>query len=826
MRKDLKERSESDDWLQSELDSYEERTKAHAQHQTEQTKRYKSVELEINNVRRKQSERRTETGKHEQRKANHEQRIKDRDLEIKRSARLHGISGYETDLDDADIVRFMDRIAKLSKDQNIKVDRLRVENATEVRSIQKVLDNLREQRSALLEGKRSAREHMATNDRKIASAHSEIENIEADEGIQAILESKIEELEAKIKQAKKENIDNAWQSKIKDSNLQIQKLDDESVALNRELIEGTKQAGNLARLDHLKKEEKNRERSLKTMNSAHGDRLQTLIGESWQPSSLEGEFQRVMDARRRELIDAERERDNKSRDLKEIESKLKSSRLELKRKGEESKVAVDEIEGVDIDEPTLYPEALDAAKENRDNAKNNLDGYKALNDFYKKSKARANSKVPACILCHRSFEGEHDLDQFRAIIEQHISKTDLTHLEAKLKEHDDYLHIIEDVGSAYDTWKRLSEKELPMLRDQVQNNEKDREKLLPQIEEHDRIVNERREVQRDIETLAKTVANITKYNSELVSFQRQIRDLESEQKQASVSRTLDEIQKDIELTGAEIKTLRGNLAKLQADEQRGQELTNNLELDLGRTKNKLTTASHELEKRANIVAQIEDLKAASRDQRESIRQLDRQLQELAPQFAEQETKLEDVRQRCEVKEKELQEEALSLSDSVRSLQRSDREIKTYIEEGGPAQLARCEREIQGLEEEIRQLEVEQRQITVEINKVTVELGSQNETKRVISDNLNYRKSCKELEAVKQDIARMSAENAEADQSKHRKEAEQWHKQYNKLNTEETSKMGAMKAKDDQLQQLLQDWDTDYKDAALKYKESHLHVEVR
>jgi DNA repair protein RAD50 len=35
----------------------------------------------------------------------------------------------------------------------------------------------------------------------------------------------------------------------------------------------------------------------------------------------------------------------------------------------------------------------------------------------------------------------------------------------------------------------------------------------------------------------------------------------------------------------------------------------------------------------------------------------------------------------------------------------------------------------------------------------------------------------------------------------------------------------MKSKDDQLMQLLNDWNTDYKDAALKYKEAHIKVEV-
>ena len=826
LRKNLKERNESDEWLQSELDSYEERTEAHVQRQTELASRYKDVDQGIINVRRKQSERRTEAGKHEQRKATHEQKIKDRDLEIKRSARFHGIRGFDTYLEDADIVKFMEKIAKMSKDQNAKVDQLHQENGMEIRKVQKVLDSLREQRSALQEGKRSAKERITFNEQKISSAQTDYENIEVDEGVQAILDSKIEDLEAKIKKAKKDSIDHAWQTKIKESNVQIQKLEDESAALNRELIESTKQAGNLARLDHLKKEVRDRERSLKTMTSAHGDRLRNLVDQSWEPSRLEGDFQRVMDVRRREVAVAEREQETHSRDLRELEFKLDTSRSQLKQLEKDQKESLKVLAGVDVERPDKYPEALEAAKENRDNAKGNVDGYVALNKFYAQGKKHAKSEKPACLLCHRSFEEGDDLNHFIAIIEQRIAKSNLSELKKELKECEDDLQIMHDAGSAYDTWNRLSNGELPRLRNEVLKHDEERERLLSQVEEHDRVVNERREAQRDIETLTKTVTNITKYNSELINFQRQIRELESEQKQTSVSRTLDEIQSEIELVGVKIKALRGTLARLQTDEQRGRELVNSLELDLGKTRNKLTDAIHELEKRANISSQIDDLKVSSHNQRESMSQLDRQLQELTPQFAEQETKFDDIKQRGEARERELHKEAASISDSVRSLQRNDREIRLYIEEGGPAQLARCEREIQGLEQEIVQLEVEQKQITVEINKIRDELGSQNETKGVMKDNLRYRTSRKDLEAIKQEIARMSAENAEADQATHKKEAEQWQREYNRLNTEETSKMGTMKAKDDQLQQLLQDWELDYKDAALKYKESHIRVEVR
>ena len=825
LSEDLKERTESDEWLQSELDQYEERTKVHDKRQSEQTKHYEDVKREIVQVRKNQSDRRIEAGKHEQRKATHEQKIKDRATEIRKSAREHGIRGYETELDDMQISEYMDKISKLSKDQNTKVERLRRENAGEAQKIQAELDILRERRSALQEGRKLAKEQIEVNDRKLVSAHSELNGIAMDEGGKAIIESSIEDFSDRIKKAKQELVKGAWDVKIKEANIQLRSLEDESASLNRELIQGTKQAGNLARLDHLKRESKDRQTRLEKMTGVHGDRLRSIVGQSWQPSTLEADFKDVMDAKNRQVTEAKTQVDDVNRELEQINFKLKTSRSELKRKEKEveasATVVRDSIQG---ENPEDYPEVLAELQTNRDIRKQDVDGFKAFRKWYSDCLEVANSNN-ACHLCSRPFREEKSLRTFVAKLEKQVSRKDLDVLQEELKQFEEDLQKARDAGSSYDTWIRLSEKELPALRAEVSKYEAQREDLVRQVEEYDMKFREREEASIDAGSLQVAVTNITKYNNELSDLQCQTRELATKQQDAGLSRTLEDVQEEIESLGEKSRTLRNSLANLQADEQRNRGQISALELELGKSRNKLITASHELEKRANMAAQIDNLKKSNQEQRDAMGKFDAQLQKLSLQFAEQEMKRDDIKQRGESKEKELQQEAASLADSVRSLQRADQDIRAYIEEGGPLKLAKCQREIQSFEQEIVQLEIELKQITIEINKIREELGNHDQNKRVISDNLKYRKTLKELDAVKDEITRLSAQNAEADQEDHKVKAEKWQRQYNRFSTEETSKMGIMKAKDDQLLQLLNDWDTDYKDAALKYKESHIKVEV-
>ncbi|MCJ1320421.1 DNA repair protein rad50, partial [Xylographa vitiligo] len=826
LAQDLKERSESDEWLQKELDQYEERMQVHDQRQKEQTRRYEDVKQEITQIRKNQSEKRVEAGKHEERKITHLKRIENRNLEIKQTAKEHNIHGYDTELDDMEITEYIDKITKRSKDQNAKMERLRRDNMSEIQKVQEVLDSLRERRSALQEGKKAAKDQMSGNDKRIASLYSELNSIATDEGGKAALESNIEELEGKLSKAKQDLMSGALDAKIEEVNAELRSLEDKNVALNKELIQGTKQAGNLARLDHLKKESTDRQRSLKTMTGAHDERLRSIIGHAWQATTLEVDFQRVMDSRTQQVKDAERQRDGISRELEQLEFKLKTARTDTKKREGELEACAQILTDITNGEPDDYPEILAAIQSDRDTRKYDVDGYAILKKWYSECIETAKSKEPACRLCNRAFTEEKAIRMFVSKLEKTVSKRTLDQLQKELEDLDTDLEKARDASTTYDTWRRLSEKELPHLRTEIAKLERSRETLLRHIEEHDKIVEDKEEARRDAETLTKPVANIAKYSNEYASYQTQIQELIAKQQDVGLSRTLEDLQDEIECNGTKSRTLRTSLTKLQNDDKHNRGQVSSFEVELSRSRNRLASATHELEKRTNILSQIEDVKNLNHEQRGAISKLDGQLQSLGPQFSEQEAKRDDIKQRGETRDKELQKEARNLSDSVRNLQRADLEIRAYIEEGGPAKLAKCQRDIQGFEQDITRLEAELKQITIEINKIREELANHDQNKRVINDNLKFRKTRRELEAVKVEIQRLRAKNAEADQEHYRIQAEKFQRQHSLFSTEETSKMGIMKAKDDQLMQLLQDWNTDYKDAAYKFKKSHIEVEVR
>ena len=825
LAQDMKERKESDEVLQSELDQHGERMAAHEKRQLEETERYQSFDREITNIRSKQSDSRVEAGKHEQRKANHEQQVRNRELEIRESARKHKIHGYDGSLDDMQVREYMERITKLSNDQNTKFERLRRTNAAEIAKIQEVLDGLRETRSTLQEGKRSAKEQVAVNDRKASVLREELDRIDIDEGGKALIEAKIEETEENLKRANEAMRESSWQAKIKESEAEQKSLDEKSASLNKELVQATRHAMDLAQIDHLKKECKERQRSFETMKGAHTDRISSILHSGWQPKTLEADFHVVVERHKKQLLDAEKQRDQTTRELEQAQYKLQTLQKDLKAKRSEHERAVIVIkEKAQDSAPEEFMDILATLQEDRDNRKYDVDGFSHKKKFYDECIELAITEKNCCKLCDKKFEDDNDRERFIENLRKKSSTSGLERWKRKLKDSEANLESAKEAQSHFDIWKRL-EIEIPDLESIELDHETARNELRHKVEKQDRLVGDCEDSKREVESLTKPVANIVKYFQEVDNLQKQILKLTAEQKDSGLSRTLEDIQEEIEKLGVKSQEVRTTISKHQAGEARHRTQISALEIEIGKLRNQLGIVKHELEKQASLVDQIEEIKKSRRERQESMSEFDEKLQKLGAQFAEEEIKRDDLKQRCDSKERDLQHEANALLESVRSLQQADSQIRSYIESGGPSRLAQCQREIRGYDQEIQRSEEELKQIAVVINKIREELNNHDSTRRIITDNLTYRKMKRDLDEVKAEIERLSSQNAEADQDSYRRQQQKWHREYNLLHTEQTSKLGIMKAKDDQLKQLIEDWDLDHRHAAQKYKEAHIRVET-
>ncbi len=822
--KDLVERKEPDEWLQSEVDQFEQHVLVYQEQREECVNQHKEISHALEEARATLQRRENEAGRYEEQKTYHERQLQDRRDLVKESSRRHSIRGYEGDLDDMQINEYLEKITTLLKNQNAAVEKVRLDTDRDVQKAQKILSDLGESRSALNEGKNSIRQQIATNESKIAVCQTDLDRIRTDEGGKAALENKIDEFEARLRDIHGDHKDASWEKKIQDSNVHLSALDDESRQLNKDLVQASRQAGDLANLDLRKQNLKESQKSLEKMKMVHDQKIKALIDEQWHPSSLETAYQRMLQRKSDKVREAEELRDRETRNLEQVEFKLDNVRADLTRSRIDLEKCTRTIQENLESEPEDYEATMADLQEGRDTRKADVDGFGHQRDFYEKANRKAR-KDNYCNMCLREFHGGPEREAFLKRIESIISKQSLKAVQDELKDLEELLLKGKEAGPSHDMWVRISKTEVPRLQSERRELEKKREKLMDAVENLQRNVDNHREAKNDLESLAKPVGGIVKYSEEVASLTAQVQELSDKLKDLALSRTAEDLQEQLEQVNGRAQAKRKEVEKLTEDKGRSQSSISSLELDLSKAKNNLSVATHQLETKNGISQQIEELKRSNQSHREHILELDEQLREIAPQIAEKESKRSDTRQRGLAKENGVQKEANELSASVNKFKLTEQNIQTYIEDGGAARLSKSRRDILSSQQEIRQMLEEEKQLIVKINKLSEELRNQEDTKRNIERNITYRADLKALETLRIEIAQLTEQIAGEDRDYWTKQSARWSAKFNAFSTEMTSKLGAARAKDDALSKHIADWKTEFKTAAQDYKRAHIEVEV-
>lgn len=813
---------ESEEWLESTLAEFDSHQAEYHKEERALKDRYNHFKWEIQAKRGDQSAKQTEYGKHETAKAQYERQVQRRELLIQDIVRKNEIRGFDGELDEAEIADFLQTIKKLFRERNQALERERRAAQSELREAQSTLNQLGQRKSALQETKNSMRKQIVQNERQASTYQRLLDGISADEGIKAVLESRIDETEQAIARERERIRTASWDEAIESKTAEIRTQEERNSRLNAELINGTKRAGELARFEHLKKELADRQRSVETMSGAHGERIERYITQPWAPATLEHEFQTRLEAASADLAAAERERDAVSRDLERVDFQLRTTRKDLKqRQAQRDDCARRVNEATEEDDPADYPQVVVQLQNQLNLYKEDSDRYAGIKS-YMESCLEIVRKKSACRTCNRAFRNDKESKAFENKIIDILNKP--VDEEAVSQAEEDLEHV-RVVGSYYDTWVRLSNTEIPELEKEAVELDGEREKVLSRVERHDQVRDERREAKQNVESLSKPVATISRCEHDIRTLRAQIDELAVNQQEPGATRTLEQIQEEISSVTEIVRALQKTIGKLSSEREESRSGLTRLELKLRDIRSELADTAHQLDKKAGLMARVDEYKELNAKQREGIAKADQDIEDIVPEVDKAQERYDDISSRAERRERELQQGVSQLTDHVHQLQMVGEEITTYIEHDGPRQLERCAAELAQIQEAIGELEGGQAMVTREANALAKRLQDSENTKRQYADNLHYRQEQRALDAVQGEIATLAAHNAEIDRGRFKQESERHTREHNALSAKQASKMGEMKSKDDQLMQLLADWNTDYKDAGPKYREAHIRVET-
>lgn len=825
LEQSMKPMSDSDAQLDNMNNTFEERV-GHLQSDEEnRKKKYYEIESQISDNRRELGKKQGQHGRFQAEKDSYERQLQHRETVVKESARRHSIRGFDHELNDDQIRIFMGRIEKMARDQNNAFEKARRETQEESEQAQKTLNSLMQRQSAIEQRKDGAKSQVSSNDHKMSVQRKSANNINVDEGKKARLESDIGDLQSMLEAAKTNSESKNSQDLIRESETRVLDLEKEIERFYEELSQSTKKAGETARLDYLKKQIKDSQRSLDTMCGAHDARIAKVVGQDWHPNDLEKSYNSILNKKTSDVQEAESQRDGTSREAEQLDFQLNLVLSDLKQKSKERDSCEEALRTTLPDEDLAeYLEVIKGLEDDRDLHKRDLQGFNNLAKYYTDCLDYVD-KHDTCKLCNRGFKKPEEIQKFREKLRKVMSQEGEDETRRNLSDVEDDLKSLYELRPQFDTWKRLGDNEIPGLERELARLRPRRDELERAAEKQDALVRERVEAKNDVDSLSKTIQNIGKYYTDIVGLEADLQELSGKQSKGGIVRTSEDININIKGTKEKLSSAKLHLVNLTSEQNASRSEVNRMELEIRDAQSALTTTTHQLKERDGILSQIDDLTNMNEQHRNALRQVDEELETLQPQKEQIQVQLDDIRERGKSREHGLQEEATRLSNTANQLRLADQEINSYLDKNGSGQLSLCEAEMRNLEEEDARLLKEQKRITSEISKLQEQKNNQSNIKHDIEANIRYRVNVRELESCLADMAQLESVNAEADRAHYENQGNYWQHERNKLQALQAERVGEMRSKDNELHRVVEDFDMFYKDARYKYKEAHIKVEA-
>ncbi|KAM4058561.1 AAA domain-containing protein [Hirsutella rhossiliensis] len=830
LRQTIDELHEDDASLEHSLAQYEQSMERFCEESELNKTQYNDLQRELAGSRKNLAAKLSEQGKHQSDKDNYERQLKSRLEMIQEAARSHSFRGYDGELADHHVKSFNDKIQKLLDEKKRDLERLQKENSVELDQATAIITELEGRKAARTQDRVSAKQRIVVIDKRTSVLKNDASWIDFDEGAKAILDSQLEEIDGRFQRAQQDFEKSDWDRQLSDENDKLSQLEKENEKLGRELVDCTRRASERAQLDFRKKELGDRKRKLETLTTTWRSKLATIVGEDWEPGTLEGKFQSVLTQQNKTLQEARKKRDQARERQQKVEFRLRNAKETQETKSQDAAKCKQTVlsalrrvrDNAVIED---YKEEVESVELQVEELKNELSLFDALVEYYTKCKRMLESKKK-CLLCERHFDDGHNASAERLSnkIQKQLDPKGRIDSEKDLKDIAASLESLRAVRPSFDTYERLS-KEVPGIRDECKTVQGELDVLERQLEALESQVSEEEEKFRDVEGLSKTVMNISQTIKDIGDSESQVERIMSQQLSGGSTRGADEIHELQADLAEQMRGLKGRISKLANDRQRMRDQINSLELERSELNNKISRAAGQLEKKKSLQNQIQSLKEDHNHQREIMQRADEELETLEPSISEARSARDETLGRGRAKEQAIVDERDAIANSVSEIKMLDSDIQDYVDRGGPSNLASNQRAIAALEQLIGNTEKEIAQVTVRANKLKQDIDNGDRKKKNIGDNLNYRKHLRTLDVLRKEIAELEDRNAHDDYERLQSEARMLENQSNRLLAERGSVMGTMKTKDEELGRLLQEWEMDYKDAKQKFRESHIRVET-
>ncbi|NXG98774.1 RAD50 protein, partial [Loxia leucoptera] len=688
----------------------------------------------------------------------HQEHIVTRDSLIQSLAAQLELDGFErAPFTDRHIASF-GRLVKDRQDRETEAaNRVMKEFAQKETMKQKQMDEIRDKKTGLERTIDLKSDIQNKKQAELKNVKYELQQLEGYSDRISELDEEIGKMEDELEKAERNCSVETLEQEVQTLQTEKMNLDKALRRLDQEMEQLNLHTTTITQMEMLKKDKAEKEDQIRKVKSRHSEELTSLLGyfpnkkqlEDW----LHGKNKKINQTRdtlanlNKQLASVEYDKTYASNELKKKEAQLSSHEAKL--------FDVCGSQDFDSDLNKLQDEIEKSSKQRAV-----LAGATAVYSQFITQLTEENQSC--CPVCQRVFQTEAELQDVISDLQSklRLAPDKLKSTESELKRKEKKRDEMMSLKPLRRTVVELQDKEIPDLRNKIQNANRDLTGLKGEIEEQESLLQTALSEEEGAKARLQDITLMERYQTDIRDVERKIAQQEAKLLGVNLSRTVLQVSKEKQEKKHLWDTVTSEIELNQKRKQDQQSQIQQLKSAVNDLKAEKLQIVSSMQRRRQLEEQTVELTT-------EVQSLCREIKEAEEQVLPLEAKLDKLQQEKEelvnkrtASNKETQEKMNSINEKVKDINKYVKEIENYIQQGKEDYKKQKESELDEVNSHLAACEKQKEKISKEMEMTRQDIDTQKIQERWLEDNLTLRKRKEELKEVEDNIKQLMKEMGE------------------------------------------------------------------
>ncbi|NXJ80968.1 RAD50 protein, partial [Trogon melanurus] len=699
-----------------------------------------------------------ERGRLQQQADRHQEHIVMRDSLIQSLAAQLELDGFERAPFNEGHVTSFHRLLKEKQERDTEAaNNLMREFARKEAMKQKQIDEIRDKKTGLERTIDLKSDIQNKKQVELKNVRCELQQLEGFSDRILELEQEIDKTERELEKAERN-------SNVETLELEVQTLQNEKINLDKALRKLDQEMEQLnlhtttiTQMDMLKKDKADKEEQIRKVKSRHSDELTSLLGYFPNKNQLED----WLHGKNREVNQTRDNLADLNKRLASVEYQKTYVTNELKKK--EAQLSLHETKLFDVCGSQDFDSDLNKLQDEIEKSSKQRAVLAGATAVYSQFITQLTEENQACCpVCQRVFLTEAELQDVISDLQSKLRlapdklKSTETELKRKEKKRDEMMSL----KPLRRTVVELQEKDIPDLRNKIQNANRDLTALKGEIEEQESVLQTALSKEEGAKACLQDITLMERYQTDIRDVERKIAQQEAKLLGVDLSRTVLQVSHEKQEKKHLWDTVTGKIELNQKLKQDQQNQIQQLKSAVNELKAEKLQISSSMQRRRQLEEQTVELTTEVQSLCREIKEAKEQVFPLDATLEKLQQEKEDLVSKRTASNKETQEKINGIKEKVNDINKYMKEIESYVRQGRDDYKKQKESELEEVMSQLAACEKQKEKISKEMETIRQDIDTQKVQERWLEDNLTLRKRNEELKGVEDDIKRLMKEMGE------------------------------------------------------------------